>query len=200
MEAAWKQAQIGGQTENIAFIVADAESIPFTNNIFDYVICSEVLEHLLEPEQAIKEAYRILKKGGVFLITTPSAHSLGYTSNPLRIMEKIVSLKYDSTLPQYHGLHARYEFNRRNPEPEYGIHLHYTMQTLRRILSKNEFTIGNVMSFEIEVYPYLLASFIFNDVNIISRLITSLEVLAEKVPILKYLGQHLIVTATKNEV
>ena len=38
---------------------------------FDIVVCTEVLEHTLNPFSAIAEIYRILKKGGVLLMTTP---------------------------------------------------------------------------------------------------------------------------------
>jgi SAM-dependent methyltransferase len=38
---------------------------------FDIVLCTEVLEHVLQPFDAVKEIHRILKPGGVALITTP---------------------------------------------------------------------------------------------------------------------------------
>ena len=38
---------------------------------FDYAIMGEILEHLSEPEKAIKESMRILKPGGVLAISTP---------------------------------------------------------------------------------------------------------------------------------
>jgi len=37
---------------------------------FDYVICTQVLEHIKEPHLVIKEMYRILKKGGKVFLTT----------------------------------------------------------------------------------------------------------------------------------
>jgi len=47
------------------------EKIPFHNNSFDGVYSSHVLEHLQEPEKAIKEFRRMLKEGGVVVIRTP---------------------------------------------------------------------------------------------------------------------------------
>lgn len=38
---------------------------------FDLIVCTEVLEHTLNPFLAIKEIYRLLKKGGVLLMSTP---------------------------------------------------------------------------------------------------------------------------------
>lgn len=38
---------------------------------FDIVVCTEVLEHTLQPFDAVKEIKRILKEGGMALISTP---------------------------------------------------------------------------------------------------------------------------------
>lgn len=43
----------------------------YGGELFDYAILGEVLEHLERPEDAIKEAMRILKPGGVLAISTP---------------------------------------------------------------------------------------------------------------------------------
>lgn len=37
---------------------------------FDYILCTQVLEHLTRPEQAFREFYRILKPGGKMFLTT----------------------------------------------------------------------------------------------------------------------------------
>lgn len=58
--------------ENIIGLLGEAENLPFNDGIFDIVICSEVIEHLFNPEQAIKHMYRSLKKGGRLFITTPA--------------------------------------------------------------------------------------------------------------------------------
>ena len=50
--------------------VCDAKKIPVKNESFDYVICTQVLEHIKEPHLVIKEMYRILKKGGKVFLTT----------------------------------------------------------------------------------------------------------------------------------
>ena len=45
---------------------------PFKNNFFDAVCAFDILEHMKTPNLAISEAYRVLKKGGIFLATTPN--------------------------------------------------------------------------------------------------------------------------------
>ena len=48
-----------------------AYNIPIENGYFDTVLCTAVLEHLEEPDKAIKEANRVPKKGGYAIYTVP---------------------------------------------------------------------------------------------------------------------------------
>lgn len=49
----------------------DGIKMPFENNTFETAIGTEVLEHCPNPEIILKEIYRVLKPGGVFLFTVP---------------------------------------------------------------------------------------------------------------------------------
>jgi 2-polyprenyl-6-hydroxyphenyl methylase/3-demethylubiquinone-9 3-methyltransferase len=53
-------------------VVGSILEIPFPDNTFDYVISSEVIEHVPEPYKAIHEIYRVLKPGGIMVISTPN--------------------------------------------------------------------------------------------------------------------------------
>ena len=59
-----------GQYGKIDFI-CDAKTIPVDDDSFDAVICTEVLEHVFDPQAVIKELSRILKPGGRLLLTAP---------------------------------------------------------------------------------------------------------------------------------
>jgi len=52
-------------------IFGTAYEIPVDNCSFDSAICTAALEHLEEPELAIKECYRVLKPGGVAIYSVP---------------------------------------------------------------------------------------------------------------------------------
>ena len=55
------------------FLKGSAYSLPFSNNTFDLIVCSEVLEHLHEYNDAVKEIYRVLKPGGKFYASVPAS-------------------------------------------------------------------------------------------------------------------------------
>ena len=54
------------------FIKGSAYSLPFPDNTFDLIVCSEVLEHLHEYNDAVIEINRVLKPGGKFFASVPA--------------------------------------------------------------------------------------------------------------------------------
>jgi SAM-dependent methyltransferase len=60
-----------------ALIIAEGLSLPFADASFDMVICTEVIEHVLEVRQLVGEINRVLKKGGRLILSTPNLVGLG---------------------------------------------------------------------------------------------------------------------------
>lgn len=58
-----------GRTRLDAYAVAGA--LPFRDAAFDFVLCTEVLEHVPDPACAFREISRVLRGGGHALVTTP---------------------------------------------------------------------------------------------------------------------------------
>lgn len=52
-------------------IISDIIAIPVPEKSFDYILCTEVFEHIINPELAMKEFARILKSGGRLILTAP---------------------------------------------------------------------------------------------------------------------------------
>lgn len=69
VKIAWKKSRLKGRCN---FIVADALHLPFKRECLDAVVMSEVLEHLYSQKQALREANRLLKPRGHFILTTPN--------------------------------------------------------------------------------------------------------------------------------
>jgi SAM-dependent methyltransferase/uncharacterized protein YbaR (Trm112 family) len=57
--------------ENHHGVVGDAINPPFQPGTFDVVIASEIIEHILEPQQFISSLMKILKPGGKLIVSTP---------------------------------------------------------------------------------------------------------------------------------
>lgn len=57
-------------THNID-LIGTAYAIPVPDASFDSALCTAVLEHLEEPEQALRECHRVLKPGGVAIYSVP---------------------------------------------------------------------------------------------------------------------------------
>lgn len=105
---------------------ADVTKLPFRNNSFDAVVCSEVLEHVRENRVAVAELIRVLKADGDLVVTVPRffpericwAISKAYHSEPgghIRIYKKQEMLNLlgeagaHCRLIRYrHGLHSPY--------------------------------------------------------------------------------------------
>ena len=54
------------------FLKGSAYSLPFPDESIDLIVCSEVLEHLHEYNDAVKEIHRVLKPGGKFYASVPA--------------------------------------------------------------------------------------------------------------------------------
>ncbi len=108
------------------FLSGSAYSLPFSDDSFDLVVCSEVLEHLHDYKDAIKEINRVLKPGGQFLASVPAEFpekicwllSEAYQNQPgghLRIFKKNELIEevaehnfsFESS-QRFHSIHSAY--------------------------------------------------------------------------------------------
>ena len=54
-------------------------NLPFADGDFDMVMCNHVLEHIEDDRKAMRELFRVLKKGGVGLLQVPMSNILDKT-------------------------------------------------------------------------------------------------------------------------
>jgi ubiquinone/menaquinone biosynthesis C-methylase UbiE len=69
----------------------DAEALVFADETFDFVFSYHALEHIKDPQKALREIHRVLKKNGGFWIGTPNKSRLvGYVGGKnTKLAEKI---------------------------------------------------------------------------------------------------------------
>lgn len=64
--------------------IAAIEDFGESNEDFDGVLCSSVIEYVDYPDRAFNEIFRIIKPGGIFLVSVPNSYS------PIRWVQKVI--------------------------------------------------------------------------------------------------------------
>lgn len=73
--ASVKKAQLFAKRRmipNVTFLQGSALALPFDDAQYDVVLSEQVVEHVDSPDVLIQEAFRVLKPGGLFFVTTTS--------------------------------------------------------------------------------------------------------------------------------
>lgn len=60
-----------GYRENKADLCGDAAAMPLADESVDTILCTEVMEHVADPEMTVKEFARVLRPGGTVITTAP---------------------------------------------------------------------------------------------------------------------------------
>ncbi len=71
-ETAISYAREHYRVSNLRFQVGSAYQLPFGDSTFDLFCSIETIEHVDKPDQLVKEAIRVLKPGGLFVVSTPN--------------------------------------------------------------------------------------------------------------------------------
>ena len=111
--------------DNFRFIQANSESIPLDDNFFNIIICTNSFHHYLNPDKALKEMARLLKKGGKLFLLDPTAdtwiakfadtiiksfepeHVKMYSTKEFQQLFEQAGLKYSASkaVNKYQGIH-----------------------------------------------------------------------------------------------
>lgn len=78
----------------------DLRSIPFKDNSFDFVITTEVFEHVPDPYRAFSEIYRVVRKGGSHIFTVPYK---GHGQDDIKAIICDDGEVIHLSTPEYHG-------------------------------------------------------------------------------------------------
>ena len=94
-----KQAANTAKKSGLNVVAGTLEQAQYSNNHFDAITLFEVIEHLKEPKLLFQEIYRVLKPGGVLLISTGNSKSLTV---------KLLKNKWDYFSISAHGGHISF--------------------------------------------------------------------------------------------
>ena len=61
---------------NVIPVISSAEALPFQNDVFDKIVCTEVIEHISCDDIAVREMARVLDSNGMAFITTPNGEKV----------------------------------------------------------------------------------------------------------------------------
>jgi SAM-dependent methyltransferase len=65
-----------GYRGNAADFCGDAAKLPLADECVDTILCTEVMEHVHDPERAISEFARVLRPGGIIITTAPFVYPI----------------------------------------------------------------------------------------------------------------------------
>ena len=77
-EESLKIAKMYDKTKSVSYLKGDVTDCPLPSSQFDVVFSFDVIEHVINPEKIVSEAYRLLKPGGIFLFHTFNRNWLAY--------------------------------------------------------------------------------------------------------------------------
>jgi len=113
-----ERAAAAGMSAKTKFLVADALNMPFADASFDFVWSMESGEHMADKAQFLRECYRVLKPGGIFLMATWCHRPITSPNQPLTEVEKkhlaeiyrVYCLPYVISLPEYEAIAQNLSF------------------------------------------------------------------------------------------
>ena len=73
-------------------VMARGEQLPFQEGYFDIVLCTQVLEYIPDSRQAISEMHRVLRPGGMLLISAPAIFPIDSENDLWRFTGKGLNL------------------------------------------------------------------------------------------------------------
>lgn len=141
--------QTGKWNVNNIDIVSDITSIPVKENEFDVVLCTEVLEHVPDPVAALNEMSRILKKGGIMIITAPFCSLTHFA--PYHFCDGFNQYFYN-----YHLERLDFEIIEMTPN---GNYFEYLAQELRRLPTVTKKYVGK-SHFAVKIMIKLMMKFL----------------------------------------
>jgi demethylmenaquinone methyltransferase/2-methoxy-6-polyprenyl-1,4-benzoquinol methylase len=88
-----KRAEANAMSDSLDWVVGDAMNLPFENNTFDVYTISFGIRNVTRPQEALNEAFRVLRPGGRLMV-------LEFSQIPNELMQKVYDLYSFNIIPR----------------------------------------------------------------------------------------------------
>ena len=82
----YRSERVDSLPANVRFVEATVPPLPFEDEMFDYVVSFQVIEHIKHDKRLVREVMRVLRPGGKFIVSTPNK-PMSLTRNPWHVRE-----------------------------------------------------------------------------------------------------------------
>ena len=89
------EAKKGEYSSNLIFEVADAVNLPYDDSSFDVVLIANALHVMPNPEKALAEIKRVLKKNGILIAPNFINHNGGFLSRIWSGILKLAGIRFE---------------------------------------------------------------------------------------------------------
>ena len=185
------------------FVRGDGERLPVRSQSVDVVVLSEVIEHLMRPELAVWEIARVLRPGGVLIMTTNNASEVPLRS-PLSHLfawgEKAVGADHPGLISRRPWVWPEAVDPELLPDqmpPVYLPHTHHIQAETSALLAAAGLTTFEWSTFEFPPPQAATTAWLERRGAVGQHVVDAIEVVATRLPVVRRLGCHLFMRARK---
>jgi len=185
------------------FVRADGERLPLVDGGADIVVLSEVIEHLLRPELAVWEIARVLRHGGILVLTTNNASEVPLRSPLTHLfawLEKAVGADHPRLISRRPWVWPEPVHGSLLPpgsDPVYLPHTHHILAEIRDLLAAAGLDTTRASTFEFPPPQAATTAFLDRRGELGRRVVDGVEAVATRLPLVNRLGCHLLLVARK---
>lgn len=186
-------------------VVADATHLPFKEESFSSIFCLDVLEHIPDGDNCLKEMYRVLERDGNAIITTPCATAMDII-NVFEFLYKLRAIVTWDTLPRErllcsdHGW-LKNKFGLKVKKAPYIFHRDFIPYELKKKCEISGFYITRFHTYNYITVNRIISKMynIIRSLSLSKSIIMCLTRLLSVFPHVKYLGKESIIICDKSK-
>lgn len=182
---------------------ADGEALPFRDSSVDVVVLSEVIEHLMRPERSVWEISRVLRPGGVLVMTTNNASEVPLRSplsHAFAWLEKAIGADHPSLISNRPWIWPEPldpAILSPGSPPVYIPHTHHIQAETRALFAAAGLDTFEWSTFEFPPPQSRTSQWLNTRGETGTRIVDAIEMVCQHTPGVRRLGCHLFMLARK---